>query len=485
MTPGRSSALRRVAMLAVLLAVPALAEDTGKGSDASAPEGSAANTGKPGEAPVDETAADEKTADADEKEALKVRWSLTPIGQYDWIDRDHDDNDDVTGLLRSVRVRSEQVERVSVPDRRERGLARPARRGGHAAPDVPAREPDLQPRRLGLAGRRPVLQPARVAPRPPAGLRPRPALPAHAHRGRARVPEHRRRRPALRRPERSPPALRCGADRLRRGAARAHGRAARLRGLAAPDRSARAVAARRLRGAQGRPPAPLPDRPHEPVARARTGPRPGGGRRGRRGCCWRPVACSRSTSTSTTSASARTSRRSCRARSAAASRRPTTPIDFIPDTDRYTGSARFRSQPRGASRARGGIPALRARAGARPHAHRGHRAACATTGSTTTRRTSPPTRTWSARSARTATSSSTSATTTSSATPRCSRTTTAARWTSSSTAGDGCTAGIEGVYRIDAGNRVALGGRYDVDPPRPRLRVAGLSAELLPGDPAR
>ena len=297
-------------------------------------------------------AADEKTADADEKEALKVRWSLTSLGQYDWIDRDHDDNDDVTGVLRSVRVRSEQVERLSVPDRRERGLARPARRGGHAAPDVPAREPDLQPRRLGLADRRPVLQPARAAPRPPAGLRPRPALPAHAHRGHARVPEHRRRRPALRRPERSSPALRCGADRLRRGAARAHGRAARLRGLAAPDRRARAVAARRLRGAQGRPPAPLPDRPHEPVDRARAGPRPGGGRRGG-GLLLAP----RRLFTLDFDFDYQSFREneSTILQSALGGGVPPTDntIDFIPDTDRYTGSARFRSQPRGAGRARG------------------------------------------------------------------------------------------------------------------------------------
>ena len=80
MTPGRRGALRCVAMLAFLLAAPALAEDTG-------------------EAQVDETAADEKQSDADEKEALKVRWSFTSLGQYDWIDRDHDDNDDVTGYF--------------------------------------------------------------------------------------------------------------------------------------------------------------------------------------------------------------------------------------------------------------------------------------------------------------------------------------------------------------------------------------------------
>lgn len=99
MTPGGRRVLRRVAMLAVLLAVPALAEDTGKGSDASAPESPAADAGKADEAPAGEKATDANTADADEKEALKVRWSLTAEGQYDWIDRDHDDNDDVTGYF--------------------------------------------------------------------------------------------------------------------------------------------------------------------------------------------------------------------------------------------------------------------------------------------------------------------------------------------------------------------------------------------------
>jgi opacity protein-like surface antigen len=83
-----------VALLVALLALPAFAEDE-PAPDASAREAEAAAE------PEDADAAEEDEVDeeaSEEDDALQLRWSLTPTGVYHWIDSDEDD-DDVTGFF--------------------------------------------------------------------------------------------------------------------------------------------------------------------------------------------------------------------------------------------------------------------------------------------------------------------------------------------------------------------------------------------------
>lgn len=91
-------ALACVAILAVLMALPALAQEAEGAEEESgtaALEGGASDAAQP-----DEEAADEEAEDEDEEEeGLELRWSLTPTGTYHWIESDDEDDDDVTGFF--------------------------------------------------------------------------------------------------------------------------------------------------------------------------------------------------------------------------------------------------------------------------------------------------------------------------------------------------------------------------------------------------
>jgi hypothetical protein len=90
-----------VAILAVLMALPAPAEEpeaADEGSGAVALEEDAPGAESPDEETEDEESADEEAEDEDEEGELKLRWSLTPIGEYRWIESGEDD-DDVTGFF--------------------------------------------------------------------------------------------------------------------------------------------------------------------------------------------------------------------------------------------------------------------------------------------------------------------------------------------------------------------------------------------------
>jgi hypothetical protein len=95
-------ALGIVATLGVLMAVPALAEEaeaTQEESGAASLKGAASDAEPSDERAPDGAASDEKASDAADHEKLKLRWSLTARGQYDWVDHNHDDHDDVTGYF--------------------------------------------------------------------------------------------------------------------------------------------------------------------------------------------------------------------------------------------------------------------------------------------------------------------------------------------------------------------------------------------------
>jgi len=98
-------ALGCVAILAVLMALPAPAEEaegTEEGASSSAAAAAASDDERPDAEAADEEATDEEAEDEDaedeDAEGLKLRWSLTPMGQYRWIESDEDD-DDVTGFF--------------------------------------------------------------------------------------------------------------------------------------------------------------------------------------------------------------------------------------------------------------------------------------------------------------------------------------------------------------------------------------------------
>jgi hypothetical protein len=91
-------ALGCVAILAVLVALPAPAQEAEgaeEGSDAAALEEAASDAEQP-EEDADEDAEDED--EESEEEGPKLRWSLTPMGEYRWIESGEDD-DDVTGFF--------------------------------------------------------------------------------------------------------------------------------------------------------------------------------------------------------------------------------------------------------------------------------------------------------------------------------------------------------------------------------------------------
>ncbi len=88
-------ALGIVAILGALTAVPALAEEVEaaeEGSGAAAQQGAASDAEQPDEE------ASEEAEDADEA-GLKLRGSLTSTGVYHWVEQDQEDDDDVTGFF--------------------------------------------------------------------------------------------------------------------------------------------------------------------------------------------------------------------------------------------------------------------------------------------------------------------------------------------------------------------------------------------------
>src|SRR4030095_9162944 len=49
--------------------------------------------------PSDESAPDESEADAAPAEELRLRWSITPIATYHWVEQDQEDDDHETGFF--------------------------------------------------------------------------------------------------------------------------------------------------------------------------------------------------------------------------------------------------------------------------------------------------------------------------------------------------------------------------------------------------
>ena len=104
------------------------------------------------------------------------------------------------GLLRSVRVHAEQGQDAAGRDRHLGWRSRRLPTGGESASPGPPREPDLEPRRVGVADRRAVLRSAPRRDDAAPGRRLRPALRPHADRAAAPGSQDGECGPALRRP---------------------------------------------------------------------------------------------------------------------------------------------------------------------------------------------------------------------------------------------------------------------------------------------